>query len=149
MSENNSHTDKEIQNLAPTLFSLKKENMAAPEGYFEGMGDEVMEKIHGSHTTEQEPIKKKSRLVWAIAASLVILLGITALMQQSAVEPIQITEEFEPDLTEDEDYLLAFDESLIIDAYLDEMDELDNIQEAYIDYLMEDELELDDLISEI
>lgn len=169
----------EIKEIAPTLASLEKKNPfivpqgyflslenktldalgekpiignTPPEGYFDSLSDQVLERVAREEKTKVIPFYKRSWL--NIAASFIIVAGAIYLMN-SHPTGIENTTEFAMDIEADEalDYLVESGDlnlsdllSLDIDEYdlANETSNFEIIEEADLDDFL-NELDLDDL----
>lgn len=75
MSEKDLHSDDELNQKAPFLFGIKKEEpFEAPSGYFEKFTSELQDRIHSEKSTWWRFLLKP--IVWAPAMVILIVSGI-------------------------------------------------------------------------
>lgn len=129
----NEELKKEIEELSPLLSNIHKEDIKAPEGYFDSFSSRVMTRIH------TEPIKQEPKIIsihnwkkYLVAAMLFVFMGLSVYIykaqENNKVENISI-EDF---------YLSELDESTIIE-YTNNLptEESKNEVDVYQQYLDE------------
>lgn len=132
----NEELKKELEEISPLLSNIPKEDIKAPEGYFDSFSSRVMARIH----TEQ--IKQEPKIIsiynwkkYLVAAMLFVFMGLSVYIykaqENNKVENISI-EDF---------YLSELDESTIIE-YTNNLatEEPKNEVDVYQQYLDEQTL---------
>ena len=156
MSNKEHISDEELKREFPLLFSQKKgEDLEAPNGYFETLPSQVMQKIGADEGTKVIPIQRNKRLrslavLTAIAASFLIgvfFWGGETVLPKSKENFLVFTSMEIAEINED--IIADIDEDLIFEALLsDDMDQIEE-NEEYIDYIYENDIDIEEIIYEL
>jgi len=129
-------------------FPKKENNFKVPNDYFEDLPLHVTEKIH----SEKQVSFNLNKLIFRYlipSASLIVLL-VFILNWNNTTQPIINDEQLSEFLIEDADEY--FEDELIYESYIDnitvENNETDT-EENYIDYLVENDIEINTIIEEL
>ena len=139
---------EEMKQDAPLLSQVKKKEIEEPQGYFDELSDEVLTKLNAP----VHEIYKVSTwsYAWKIAAGIFLLVGLFFLFKPSIENPTTLlsSNEIEIDIDSDLDYLLEIEDDIFYDAlaeYEDNSEEEDI--DARIEFLLEEDFDLDDIIN--
>lgn len=124
-----------------------KDKMSVPEGYFTGLSDEIMSKVQ--EPVAETPVVKihHSRRLWAsvaVAASLIAAVFIINPAEEKCESFACLLEQTDFGY-EDIDYLTTEDLEILL---IDDEEELFDEDDEIIDYLIDEDLDLDDLLEE-
>ncbi|NNC83947.1 MAG: hypothetical protein HKN79_10245 [Flavobacteriales bacterium] len=147
MSQKDNIHDSDLEKEAPILFSIPKKKHTAPEGYFESLADRVMERKR-KLPAETKPIQTLTWMKWAVAAGVAVLMGLFLVEwngHSEITDAEAIARSVEVDLVEDMDYLLAIDEDIVMEIYLEDPSEESENDE--IDFLMDEGVEYEELLN--
>ncbi len=148
MSNKENISDKELEKQAPLLFGLEKKDCEAPESYFEHLSNDIISKLEAP--IHQLPKSVLQNHVWKIAAGIALLLGSYFLLNPSSQGPMNglIVDTVQVDLEQDMDYLLEIEDDIIYSVLAEQLPvELEEELDPRIEYLMEEEIELEEIIN--
>lgn len=149
MSEKDNISDKELRAQAPLLFTIKKQEIKIPQGYFESLPDKVLERIEEVEelkVAQMEEPKRSNLFVWAIAAGIAAIAGMFIINgSYESNEELVIASDLEINLEEDMEYLLEIDEEIIIESYL-AVETSTELNED-IEFLIDEDFEYEDYLN--
>ena len=149
MSNKENISDKELKQEAPLLFSLERKQIEAPEGYFDNLPDKVMASLE---TPIRQMPKRSSSIgiLWKVAAGIALIVGMYFLLS-SEEQPLGnelSSQELQIDIEQDMEYLLEIEDELLYDLLAEQSPSLEEEEiDERIEFLMEEEVELDEIIN--
>lgn len=151
--------NQELENSAPRLFGMKRENpFSTPEGYFDDLSSRVISRIAEEKQVKQTVWRSIFQPRTAIAASL-LAIGLAVatkyvFFNQTEPKETATAEELFAQLSEDDLEGLSdelFMEDVLTEVVHEERIPFENLddEEAIIDYLMENNIDLMTLSNEL
>lgn len=112
----NKDLHKELEEIAPMLSKLPKENIEAPEGYFESFSDRMLARVKTERIEPSKsivrPIQRYSK--YLAAAMVLVFMGLSIyifkIKQTTIINNVAVTS-----LTEEDIYLEELDEASLIE----------------------------------
>ena len=151
MSNKADISDEELRKKFPLLFGRnKEESFEVPDGYFDSLPKNVIDKIIAEEQGRVVSINQ-NRFKWVYAAAGVAAILIIGFLLFSPVGTSDFSEEQLVSLENVEipmDYVVDFDEDLILEVLYAETNGNDEEVDPYIQYL-EEEFETEELIFEL
>ena len=150
--ENKNNIHKELEKEAPFLSKIKKENhFSIPKNYFEVLPEVIINKNLNNNDLNFLFDKLSWRILMPISAT-AILLFVIFNWNTNSIDS-ELTNEQLSDLIIDENYI-EFDDYLVYDTYAEIMDEEEENNESsdteeYIDYLIENDIDINTIIEEL
>jgi len=149
--ENKNDIPNEIENIAPFLSKIKKENhFSAPKNYFEVLPEVMNYKTQNISRLQFSFDKLAYRFLVPITSLVVILVLIFNWTSNNT--ETELSNEQLAELIIEEEYL-EIDDYLVYDAYEEIMDEEENEIESeteeYINYLLENNININLIIEEL
>jgi len=150
--KNDHISDKELKKQFPLLFGQKKEELlSAPEGYFETLPIEILEKIEAEEKgriIEMKPTFSWRKAMVYTSAAAVLVLGLTFFLRQGPNE-VENTLAFtlEEQSFISEDMISEFDEDIFLEAMYSDEFELIAVEDDLEEIL--EEIDIEDFIYEL
>jgi len=149
--KNDIHEQEELKNIAPTLFSIKKEDgFSVPKNYFEALPSKIQYRV--TETIEPSLVEKLWMLLnykALIPATLVLVIGFFSwnyFNQNIEFQPLT-SEEISMAILEEEFYV---EEDLIVEALLKEdYFEETTSDDDVIEYLLDNDVDLSSIYDEM
>jgi len=147
---NKNNIEEELENLAPFLSKIKKENnFSTPQNYFEVL-PEVIANKNLNNKSLYFIFDKLSARILVPFSTFVAILVILFFLNYNTLET-ELTNEQIGDLLINQEYV-NIDDYLVYDAYsevLDEEQKETSTTEEYINYLIENNIDINSIINEL
>ncbi len=145
--ENNNDWNEELKNLSSTLHSIKKNDMLKPPaGYFDALPSQIQDKINKKKEIKSawSRLLRPSLLVpsFAVASCFAIMIYFNV-KRQINPEPLSA------DDINQSDYVYNIDQSLIVEALDAKVFENENTSAEEIDYLLESNIDVSEIESQL
>jgi len=152
MNEKDYISDEDLKKEFPLLFSQSNhQNFEVPNGYFEGLSNEIISKIKAQEETKVISINKKNtwkKLISYSSIAAAIVIGILFFIpeEKNGFELV-FTDEEAASFTED--IISEIDYDLIYEAVYSEDMELVEDDLEYEDFIEDNDIDLEELIYEL
>lgn len=148
--ENKNNTSENLEKEAPFLSKIKKENhFSTPKNYFEVLPEVITSKNLNNKLLPFSFVKLSWRILVPVS-SLAIIIFIVFNWNSNLVES-ELTNDQLCELIIEEDYI-EIDDYLVYETYaeiLEEENEESSDTEEYIDYLIENDIDINAIIEEL
>jgi|GEM_PF-4486548 len=148
MSTNRKEIRDEIEESAPALHSIEPKKIEAPATYFDSLAKQVLKETRVQETKVLPLFGAKTIVRWAVAASVAGLIGIGLYMYQVRESPL-LAFEHGTEAFSIEDQLLAMDDDLFYEIYLEEISDEKEEEDIRIEYLLENEMDLEAILNDL
>ena len=151
MSNKENISDKELKQEAPLLFSQERKQTEAPEGYFDELADKVMASLETP--IRQLPVRPSSLgNLWKVAAGIAMVVGMYFLLnpEKQPVANELSSQELQFDIKQDMEFLLEIEDEILYNLLAEQSSSLEEEEiDERIEFLMEEEIELDDIVDSL
>ncbi len=148
--ENKDNIEENLENIAPFLANIKKENhFSTPKNYFEVLPEVINNKKLNNKSLHFIFDKLSWRILVPVSSLVVVLIII--FNWNTTTPQINLTSEQISDYVINEEYI-NIDDYLIYDTYsevLDEEKETSTNNNEYINYLIENDIDINSIIDEL
>ncbi len=141
-------SEEEIKRDAPLLSKAEKKEIQEPQGYFDGLSDEVMTKLNAP--IHEIPKASSWSHAWKIAAGITLLIGLYFLFKPGTEQLTKglSANDIEINVERDIEYLLEIEDDLFYDVLAEQVDYTEEEEiDARIEFLLEEGIELDEIIN--
>ena len=154
--ENEKHISDNLENEAPFLSKITKENhFSAPENYFEVLPEIINNKVLDNNKLRFNIDKLSWRLLMPFTAVIIIFIAIINLNTTTENDTLSYDQLSEYIIAEED---IDFDEYLVYEAYAELLEtegnedlesNEDSEEQAYINYLIENDIDINSIIEEL
>lgn len=148
--KNENNIPDNLENIAPFLSKMKKENhFKAPNNYFESLPEVISNKNLNSKEVQFSFDKLSWRILIPITAVIIIFTVVTNLNSVNENDTLTY-DQFSEYIIAQED--IEFEDYLIYEAYAEILEaepEQESENEEYINYLMENDIDINSIIEEL
>ena len=154
--ENEKNISDNLENEAPFLSKITKENhFSAPENYFEVLPEIINNKILDNNKLRFNIDKLSWRLLMPFTAVIIIFIAIINLNTTTENDTLSYDQLSEYIIAEED---IDFDEYLVYEAYAELLEtegnedlesNEDSEEQAYINYLIENDIDINSIIEEL
>ncbi|MDG1477887.1 MAG: hypothetical protein P8Q14_12125 [Vicingaceae bacterium] len=148
--KNENNISDNLENEAPSLSKLKKENhFSTPENYFKVLPEVINNKILENKSIQLNFDKLSWRVLTPLTAVIIIFTAITNL-NTTKEEDILTYDQFSEYIILQED--IEIEDELVYEAYAEILESEGNLEtedEAYINYLIENDIDINSIIEEL
>jgi hypothetical protein len=148
--ENKKNILEELENEAPFLSKIKRENhFSTPKNYFKSLPEVMSGKNLNNKSLVNVFDKLSYRIFVPISAIAILFFIVINLTKQN--NPTELTSEQLSEILIEDDYL-EMDYFLVYEAYaelLDQEEETSSTDDEYINYLIENDIDINSIIEEL
>jgi hypothetical protein len=154
--ENEKNISDNLENEAPFLSKITKENhFSAPENYFEVLPEIINNKVLDNNKLRFNIDKLSWRLLMPFTAVIIIFIAIINLNTTTENDTLSYDQLSEYIIAEED---IDFDEYLVYEAYAELLEtegnedlesNEDSEEQAYINYLIENDIDINSIIEEL
>lgn len=147
MSENQHSENEELNIEGCTREGLKRNSFQTPDGYFENLTPRVMEAVRASQETVAEPSFNWQRLLYPTFGIAAITIAAVLIFNSSKTESLDFDAALTSVTLEELDLFADFETEELLAYELVDYDDFESEleEEDVIDYLMEEDLDLNEL----
>ena len=147
MSENKHSEKEELKIEGCSREGLKRNSFQTPEGYFENLTPRVMEAVRASEETVTEPSFSWQRLLFPTIGIAAIAIAAVLIINPSGTESLDFDAALASVTLEELDLFADFETEELLAYELVDYDDFESEleEEDIIDYLMEEDLDLNEL----
>ena len=150
MSEKDHISDENLKQEFPILFDQKKkDHFEVPDGYFESLPSKIIERIESSESGKVIALNRSKNWIMA-AAGIAAILILAMLLLNPSTNHLNVEDDLLSleNIEIPEDYILDFEEDLIIEVLYSGDNTTYEEEDPYIQFL-EEEFETEELIFEL